>query len=228
MRDLLESILRQTHKDWEILIVDSPFNRNKILETIALFGDPRLRYLQANTTSINILKNTALEQLSFESEWVIFLEQETRLSPDALAFFQESLLKKPGIEWLATNYALRDGTSLAHGKDGELYSYSLDYLLQKRLCGTMLHVVKIKSINKLRFPRRIKGTGSWIFFFKFGQKRKLLYVDHNSAIRTERSINRFTFTEAFFEEMILQGLWKNPLFLITAIMLFLFPKQVDL
>ena len=178
------SVQAQTYIDWEIIIVnDSPADTSYATFSSHI-NDPRIRYI-SNTSNlgVNASRNKALDALSINSEWVIFLDDDDYLAPDTLATYVDLISKHKDVSWFVTNRALRDGTSLTKiAKPDTVYSYAWEYLILKRCKGDATHCISTASLNNIRFSKKIKQGEEWFFFYQLGVKHKMFYHDHNSTI----------------------------------------------
>lgn len=78
----IESVLRQTYKNWELIIVDdcSTDNTDKVVHS---FKDPRIRYFHNKKNSgAAITRNHALQKA--KGEWVAFLDSDDLWMPEKL------------------------------------------------------------------------------------------------------------------------------------------------
>lgn len=178
------SVQAQTYRDWELIIVnDSPTDAS-YTSFASSINDPRIHY-HVNTTNsgVNFTRNRALDKISAESNWVIFLDDDDYLAPDALQTIQDLILEHSEVHWFITNRALKDGTPVTKIKRSDrLYSYIRDYLLLRRCKGDVTHAIKTSCIHTIRFPRNVKQGEEWFFFYQLGLTEKMFYHDHNSTI----------------------------------------------
>lgn len=187
-KELLEraiaSVLAQTHKDWEMIIInDSPFD-----ETYKTFvvNDQRIRYyLNERNMGVNFSRNSALAKVAADSDYIIFLDDDDYLVPDTLRNFENMILLNGREKWFMTNRALKDGTPLTKVPSGEgAYSYAFPYLILKQIQGDATHCIETRMVidNKITFLRSVKQGEEWFFFYQVGLYTKLFYQDHNSTI----------------------------------------------
>lgn len=182
----IDSLLAQTYTDWEIIIVnDSPTDIH-YKEFANSINDARIHY-HVNTTNrgVNYSRNHALSKVSADSKWVIFLDDDDYLAPDALATFHDLILTNQNQKWFITNRAYTNGVPLTHfPKDNTLYSYAWSYLILKRCKGDATHCVETKLLiqNKIEFSHHVKQAEEWFFFYQIGLQEKIYYHNHNSTI----------------------------------------------
>lgn len=180
------SVLNQTYKDWEIIIVNDSPQDETYFSFVASINDPRIRYyVNDRNRGVNFSRNFALENLSADSKWVIFLDDDDFLAPDTLKNFSNLILLHGDKKWLMTNRALKNGQPLTIGvKDGTNYSHAWSYLILKKIKGDATHCVETKLIttHTVRFLQHVKQGEEWFFFYHLGQYAQLHYSDHNSTI----------------------------------------------
>lgn len=189
-KELLEravsSLLAQTYKDWEMIIVnDSPHDEN-YNDFASSLNDQRIRYYKNDINrGVNFSRNYALDNLSADSTWVIFLDDDDYLSPDTLMTLQEQIMLHNDVKWFVSNRAKKDGESLTKfPSDETFYSYAWEYLILKRCKGDATHCIETKLITRfhMRFSSYVKQGEEWFFFYQVGTHSKMYYHDHNSTI----------------------------------------------
>lgn len=179
-----ESVLGQTYTDWEMIVVnDSPDDTNYASFEKSI-TDPRIVYLKnEKNEGVNFSRNRALDSISKDSDWIIFLDDDDYLAPDALEAFSKLIFAYPNNQWFVTNRAFPDGTSATKFPKSNIeYSYAWDYLISKRCKGDATHCIKTTLINGTRFSILIKQAEEWIFFYQIGLKSKIFYHAHNSTL----------------------------------------------
>lgn len=176
-----------------IIVNDSP-NDESYRDFASSINDPRIHYHVNKTNSgVNFTRNTALDKVSASSEWIIFLDDDDYLAPDALKTIHDLILVHPHKKWFITNRAGKDGTPLTQIATSDVeYSYTRDYLLLRRCKGDVTHAISTASIHAIRFPLHIKQGEEWLFFYQLGLTERMFYHDHNSTITdgyTETGLN---------------------------------------
>ncbi len=180
------SLLAQTYKDWEMIIVNDSPQDDSYTSFSSSINDPRIHY-HTNLTNkgVNHSRNYALDKISADSKWVIFLDDDDYLSPDALQEFRNLIMLNGDHKWFVTNRAYTNGISLTKFSHTEtLYNYAWQYLILKRLQGDATHCIETKLIihNTIRFSRYVRQGEEWFFFYQVGLHSKMYYYDHNSTI----------------------------------------------
>jgi hypothetical protein len=178
------SVQAQTHTDWEMIIINDSPQDHGYANFASSINDPRIHYHTNDRNSgVNISRNRALDSVSSRSDWVIFLDDDDYLSPDALTTFSELISDHPNHAWFITNRAHTNGVPITKIKKSDTaYSYAWDYLIFKRCRGDATHCIKTSIVHKVRFSPHIKNGEEWIFFYELGLKTNMFYHDHNSTI----------------------------------------------
>lgn len=105
----IESVVQQMYQRWELVIVD---DGSTAAETLAILAgapgrDPRIRVLRHDATrNISVATNTAASAAL--GEYLVLLDHDDLLSPDALAQVALYLDAHPGCEWLYSDEDLVD------------------------------------------------------------------------------------------------------------------------
>jgi glycosyltransferase involved in cell wall biosynthesis len=100
----IESVLSQTYADWELCLVDdhSPSQRVRDLLDACAARDPRIRVRhRAGNGGIVVASNDALAMA--EGEFVVLLDHDDRLHPDALALVAEAIDSDPEADYVYTD-----------------------------------------------------------------------------------------------------------------------------
>jgi glycosyltransferase involved in cell wall biosynthesis len=182
----VESLRKQTYKNWEMVIVnDSPQDTSYASFPISI-NDPRIHYhVNDINKGVNYTRNKALNLVSADSRWIIFLDDDDYLAPDTLQTFHDLILLHDDIQWFVTNRAYSNGISVTNFPSPEhFYSYNRDYLILRRCKGDATHCIEKKHIDqqKIHFLRHVKQADEWFFFYQLGLHKKMFYHDHNSTI----------------------------------------------
>lgn len=182
----VNSVLSQTYTDWELIIVnDSPFDTSYETFTSSI-NDSRIRYhLNDTNRGVNFSRNSALDMLSADSKWVIFLDDDDYFAPDTLQVFHDLILLHNNQKWFVSNRSRKNGTSMTlFPADDTYYTYAWNYLILKRCKGDATHCIESKLITqkKIRFSKHVKQGEEWFFFYQLGLYSNMFYTNHNSTI----------------------------------------------
>lgn len=113
IRETIKSVLNQSYKNWEMIIVDDCSNDNSV-EIIKSFNDNRIK-LFVNDTNIGaaMSRNYALRKAS--GKWIAFLDSDDIWDKDKLRK-QIEFMEKNNYDFSYTNYIEIDENSKEIGK----------------------------------------------------------------------------------------------------------------
>jgi glycosyltransferase involved in cell wall biosynthesis len=134
---------------------------------------------------VNYSRNLGLEKVSADSKWIIFLDDDDYLAPDALQTFHDLIMHHQNTKWFITNRAFKNGKPVTIApKSDTTYLYALSYLVFKRIKGDVTHCIETKLLihNHITFSNYVKQAEEWFFFYQVGLHTKMYYHDHNSTI----------------------------------------------
>ena len=109
----IQSVLAQSYKDWELIIVDdcSTDNTDQIVKPFLV--DDRIKYLKNDRNSgAAVSRNRALREA--KGKWIAFLDSDDLWMPDKLKK-QISFMEKNGYHFSYTNYAEIDTEDMRNG-----------------------------------------------------------------------------------------------------------------
>lgn len=184
LKRAISSVQSQTCQDYIMIIInDSPLDESYESIKSICAHDAKIAYLINETNQgVNFSRNRGLS-LADSGSWIIFLDDDDYLAPNALAHFKALIDKHPNQKWFMSNRALPDGTSLTYAPySNTLYSYTWDYLLAKNITGDATHCIQKKYLASTRFSKKVKQGEEWLFFYQLGLKGKFFYSNHNSTL----------------------------------------------
>lgn len=112
LKRAVQSVLRQTYSDFEILIIDdgSTDETEKMVHEELL--DPRIRYDKLSINQgVHAARNRGLDIA--RGEFIVFLDSDDELLPIALQRATDLIKKKPEIQWLSAALRLNDSDEIA-------------------------------------------------------------------------------------------------------------------
>ena len=228
LKRTIDSVRAQTVQAYTHIIVnDSPDDASYTNIKELSKEESRVVYIvNEKNMGVNFSRNRALH-LAPENSWVIFLDDDDYLAPDALSFFKNLIEKHSHTHWFMANRALKNGVSLTYAPSSNTsYNYALDYLITKKIKGDATHCIQKKIIPTATFSTRIKQGEEWLFFYQVGLQTKLFYVDHNSTLsdgydvhnglnfRLRPKKERLLSLIALYKEGFSKGLWLHITFLL--------------
>ena len=108
----VKSVLSQTHRDLELIVVDdgSTDRTPQILARLCS-GDPRLKYIQIENQGPAEARNRALPYVSEDADYITFIDSDDEFLPDALAYALESADTGAGLIIFGFSIVEEDGST---------------------------------------------------------------------------------------------------------------------
>ncbi len=180
----VESVIHQTYIDWEMIIVNDSPDDSSYDSFEKRIRDYRIKYFKnKNNLGVNYSRNFALDRISPDSDFVIFLDDDDWFANNALENFVSLISANRNDNWFVTNRELKSGGPLTYApENNKHYSYARDYLILKNIKGDATHCIKTDLIKNIRFAKSIKQGEEWFFFYQIGLKSKFFYSNHDSTI----------------------------------------------
>ena len=163
----IESVLAQTYKNWEMIIVDdvSPDNSNEIIEEYSK-KDSRIKLIKLEKNSgPAVARNRAIEEA--KGRYIAFLDADDLWHPEKLEK-QIAFMSKNDLAFTYSSYNLMDeeGNSLGSFKTKEKITYS--EMLKTCSVGCLTAIYDTKKLGKVYMPNILKRQdyGLWLKILK--------------------------------------------------------------
>jgi glycosyltransferase involved in cell wall biosynthesis len=184
----IESVLRQTYDNWELIIVNDGSTDNTP-DIIGKYSDHRIRVFHQENGGESAARNTALAQMN--GKWVAFLDADDQYLPNHLFMTMDYLSTHPEKDAVYT-----DGYHInQHGKklkslssrrrgpfEGRIFE---DVVRASDVFGPPLCVVLKRGIisdNNLEYDTRIVIGPDWDFFTKYSDLALFGYIDQQTCL----------------------------------------------
>lgn len=184
IRNPIDSILKQTYPNWELLIVDDGSTDNTE-KTIKNYKDKRIKYIKQSKKGQAAARNKGLEMA--QGKWITYLDSDNEFLPNYLAIMTKTFKKHKKILYILPKanrtLELYKGKKLIKAIDDSIdFPVSLtvkDIFLRKLhfdLNG-FIHSVKIRN-EGIKFDENIPAMEDWDFVMKIGEKypKSFLYL----------------------------------------------------
>ena len=136
-------------------------------------------YKNLENKGVNHARNTAIHMAT--GDYVILLDDDDWLAPDALLDIHHALKEVGQVDWLVTNRAHENGKSITHNNTNKnRLSYILDYVMSKRFNGDSTHIIKSELAKRAHFAKHTKQGEELYFFLQLPDK--FIYRNLNSTI----------------------------------------------
>lgn len=170
--ETLESVLQQTHTDFELLVVDDGSTDNSI-QKVTAFNDPRIKLIKQANAGVSVARNLGIQEAS--NAWVSFLDGDDWWGPTFLEEMVNAIKTHP------QNVLFASGRCRVFASEEERYSHpmlpedgataSINYF---RVISKYLPL--INASNAVIKKSHFESNG----YFKPGQKQ---HEDHDLWIR---------------------------------------------
>ena len=152
----IESVLKQTLEDFELIIVDDCSSDNNVNE-ILKFKDPRIKLIQhPYNQGINAGLNTAFENAS--GEYLVFCASDDMLTPNALEVIYKAFSENSSVKAVYPSLAKVDKDGKRYGKNSIKKNIRIreEYLYHFFMCGTCLTspgmAMKTTDFKEILYP----------------------------------------------------------------------------
>ncbi|OGV71715.1 MAG: hypothetical protein A3K19_12355 [Lentisphaerae bacterium RIFOXYB12_FULL_65_16] len=182
----IESCLRQTHADVEIIVVDDG-STDDTPQVVAQFGD-RIRSLRQDNAGVSAARNRGLE--AARGAFVAFLDADDYLTPDSVERRLKALLQSPDAALVVSAwYEQRDGTEerrcRSKFKQDVVSDRFSEWLLRKQFgFATCTAMAPGDLARQFPFPAHISNGEDIAYFAKLCFGRKACWLTHPTAVVT--------------------------------------------
>jgi len=105
----INSVLAQTYKDYEVIVVDDGSTDNTA-EAVKSYGS-KVQYIHQANAGDGLARNTGIK--AAKGRWVAFLDHDDEWLPEKLALQMNMLSSNPDLRWCGTNRYQSDGQRCA-------------------------------------------------------------------------------------------------------------------
>ncbi len=102
----IRSVLNQTYQDFELIVVDDGSTDNS-LDVVRQIQDDRILIIEQENGGPGKARNTGVAHA--QGEWILFLDADDELVPDALEFFDNLIKDNSGISFFCCPFYIDNG-----------------------------------------------------------------------------------------------------------------------
>lgn len=170
--ETIETVLKQTYKNWEMIIVDDE-SKDNTEEIVSQYNDERIKYTKLKENSgADVARNTAIDKAN--GKYIAFLDSDDLWEPEKLEK-QIKFMKKNNYNITATDYQKID-------EEGKLLNKiiktkeKVDYnsMLLSNSVGNSTIVYNAENIGKFKVPN-IKKRNDYALWLQMLKKEKYIY-----------------------------------------------------
>jgi glycosyltransferase involved in cell wall biosynthesis len=144
----IDSVLNQTYKDIEILVIDDG-SKDNTLEIISKYKDNRIKIIKHNTNKgVISAKNTGLDKAT--GKWITHVDSDDEIVPECFAILLDALKIDPNINHINCNVVnYETGKLMASGLEADMF---LDEnKLMTTVKGPLWGIIKTELYGDKRF-----------------------------------------------------------------------------
>lgn len=224
----ISSIMSQTYKNWELIIVDD-YSEDNSVKAIQSFNDPRIRLLQNHKNlGAAISRNIALREA--QGKWIAFLDSDDLWAPDKLEK-QVRFMEENEYAFTFTDYRIcLNGKWLPYINTGpnvinkkKMYDYCYFSTITVMYDREKIGLIQIKGI------RKNNDYAMWLKIIEKSNAYRLpeclsFYIKHDNSISTGSKLQLIKWHYKLFREElgkspivslvltlnnIVHGIWKK-------------------
>lgn len=205
----VKSVLEQSYKNWEMVIVnDSPEYNFKPFEVFLDSLDKKEKnkikyFINSKNMGGNWSRNFGLEKASLDSNFVFFLDHDDWLTNNSLKD-QVDIVKRENCKWLLTlnrsnGKDLNIDSIKITKNDKRYYDYLNDYLIKRKIRGDYAQLIDLATIrkNNIEFSKKVKKGQTleeWIFSMRISRYQKC-FVENVITLEKEYQSDSLTTIE---------------------------------
>lgn len=183
-----ESLVKQTYKNFEWIIVDDGSNDNtkEVVEKMKKTATFPIKYIYQANSGKHVAINRALKETN--SELFLIADSDDSFSKDALKIFIDTWdnidekEKKNYKGVIAKCYNAEDGSSIGKFPKEMFDSNDLDAYFKLRLCFEKWSIIRTDVMEEIPFPEpneKLKFYPESVVWWRMGRKYKTRYIDKN-------------------------------------------------
>ena len=165
IKQSLMSVLSQSYQDFEVVIVDDGSTDGSVAK-VEEIQDSRIRLIRQENGGPSKARNTGVKNA--KGEWVLFIDADDELLPEALRNFERAIKDNPSIGFICAPFYRR-----IQGKTSLAYSYMekiidnpfKEYCLGRFFPRTGAFLCKREQCELIQFDERIRRFEDlkWLF-----------------------------------------------------------------
>ncbi|MGC9526205.1 MAG: glycosyltransferase family 2 protein [Limnospira sp.] len=178
----IQSILNQTHTDWELIVIDDG-SQDKTVEIISQINDPRIQILPYPNAGVSTSRNRGLEQA--RGEFIAFLDHDDLWSPEKLESQLRALQEHPdaALAYSWTDHCDDSGNVIAMGRHlswtGNVYPKLLVDNFLDTASNPLIRKVALDEVGG--FDPSIDSSGEWDLWLRLAVRYPFVAVPESQV-----------------------------------------------
>lgn len=178
----LKSVLSQSYDDFEVVVVDDGSTDDSVAVVEAI-NDPRIRFVKQENGGPSKARNTGVKNA--KGEWVLFLDADDELLPDALRYFAHIIKTHPDVDMFLGEVLINNGNTEHLGveyKNGLVKNPFKDHVFGRLYQCSGTTVYRKSIVEKYPFDERVRRYEDLQRIFKLYREYSL-YLCHKPVAK---------------------------------------------
>jgi len=183
LKRCIESIVSQSFKNWELIIVDDGSTDNT-QSAVESFKDNRIKYVWQENQERSAARNYGLELAT--GEWICFLDSDDEYTPKHLEVLYEGIRTNPDFNVFRTNAQIRtEGNTIPYPGNWKINKYT-DYPVG---CFTAA-VFKKAALEGIKFEQKYFIHEDQHFFIRVLLQNEIKLLSNQTLIVNYDPVNK--------------------------------------
>ena len=167
-REMIESVIGQIYKNWELCIVNASPEYEYIEKTVESYKDNRIKFKNLETNG-GIAENTKEALKIVTGDFICLLDHDDLIAPNALSEFALKLKDNPNIDFFYTDKDMIDANAenrmnpLVKPEYSPELMYSANYF-------THFCVIRKTIMDTIKISKETDGSQDWDIFLQVMEK----------------------------------------------------------
>ena len=187
----VDSVCAQSYPHWGLIIVDDGSTDDTAARIQAYLPDPRIHYYSEEENHGHLYaRNRAWDRISARTDWIVHLDSDDELLPNALETIHATIQKSPGFEWYHFGVRWDHGAVASlDAQEGFVGSYE-GRLLQRDPQGEWAQVLHRNIIDEgYRFREACRDHPSTALWLRLARSKPVYYSTKIVRIQNSRSVS---------------------------------------
>ncbi len=187
IKETIESVLNQTYKNWELIVVDDG-STDETAEIVQSFSDDKIILIKQDNRGVSSARNRGIDKAG--GKYITFLDADDVLPPHSLEVRVKYLEDNKNIDLLDGKIFLKDSELKDNVKiytpyyKGKLLPRIID--LDSRVFCHVCYMIRSKALNKVRFKEGMTHAEDLLFCIELASKENINYGHVNEDIYWNR------------------------------------------
>ena len=184
----IESVINQTYKNWELIIVDDASDDNS-LEIIRSYcqNDSRIKlYYHSKNKGLSKTLQLGINKASYD--WIAFLESDDMFCPDYLEKKAEIISKEPNVSFIFNDFNAIGNVAFGEESHHKIFqkkmkqrvgptNYKNDFYFENPIPSFSTVALKKELLKKCNYNSPIKPYLDWFLWGQISNKTDFYYID---------------------------------------------------